>query len=73
MAIGSLLGPVLGGIFMLELETSIIPTFGRPLLTWKKYADDTFCYVKISTVNDILNNLKWFSSKHTIYLRIGKE
>ena len=57
---GSLLNPVLGGIFMLELETSIIPTLGRPLFTWKKYADDTFCCVKISTVNDILNNLNGF-------------
>ena len=41
-----LLGPVLAGIFMVELET-----LGRPLLKWKRYADDTFCYVKIGTVN----------------------
>ena len=41
--------PVLAGIFVLELQTSI---------------DDTFCYVKISNVSDIL--IKWFSSKQNL-------
>ena len=54
------LGPVLAGIFIVELETSIIPTLGRSLLKWKRYVDDTFCYVKIGTVNDLLNKLNGF-------------
>ena len=54
------LGPVLAGIFVLELQTSVIPTLGRPLLKWKRYVDDTFCYVKIGTVNDILIKLNGF-------------
>ena len=45
---------------MVELETSIIPTLGRSLLKWKRYVDNTFCYVKIGTVNDILNKLNDF-------------
>ena len=45
---------------MVELETSIIPTLGRSLLKWKRYVDNTFCYVKIVTVNDILNKLNDF-------------
>ena len=60
VAMGSPLGPVLAGIFMVELETSIIPTLGRSLLKWKRYVDDTFCCVKIGTVNDILNKLNGF-------------
>ena len=45
---------------MVELEISIIPTLGRLLLKCKKYVDDTFCYIKISTVTDILNKLNVF-------------
>ena len=54
------LGPVLAGKFMVELETSIIPTLGILLLKWRRYVDETFCYVKIGTVNDILNELNGF-------------
>ena len=43
MAMESPVGPVLAGIFMANIETSIIPTLGRSLLKWKRYADDTFC------------------------------
>ena len=57
---GATLGLVLAGLFMVELETSIIPTLRRPLLKWKRYVDDTFCYVKSRTVNDILNKLNGF-------------
>ena len=60
MAMGSPLGPVLAGIFMVELETSTIPILGRSLLKWKRYVDNTFCYITIGTVNDILNKLNGF-------------
>ena len=49
VAMRSCVGPILAGIFMLELETSIIRTLGRPLLKWKRYVDDTFYYVKIGS------------------------
>ena len=58
-AMGSPLGPVFAGIFMVELETSIMSTLSRSL-KWKRYVDNTFCYVKIGTVNDILNKLSGF-------------
>ena len=44
-AMGSSLGLVLAGIFMAELETSVITTLDRLLLKWKQYVDDTFCYI----------------------------
>ena len=43
-----------------KLETSIIPTLGKSLLKWKRYVDNTFYYVKIGTVNHILNKLNGF-------------
>ena len=59
VAMGSPVGPALAGIFMVELETSVIPTLGRLLFKWKRYVDNTFCYVKIGTVN-ILNEWNRF-------------
>ena len=54
------LGPALSGIFMAELETSVIPPLGRSLLKWKRYVDNALCYKKSGTVNDILNKLNNF-------------
>ena len=60
VAMGLPLGSVFAGIFMVELETPIILTLGRPLLKWKRYVDNIFCYMKIGTVNDILNKSNGF-------------
>ena len=46
VAMGSPLGPVIAGIFMVELETNIVPTLSDHLLFWRHYVDDTLCYVK---------------------------
>ena len=54
------LGSLFAGIFMVELETPIILTLGRPLLKWKRCVDNIFCYMKIGTVNDILNKSNGF-------------
>ena len=56
---GSPLGPVLTDIFMVELENNIVPVLGGNLSLWKRYVDDTICFVKIGTINyikTILNN-----------------
>ena len=45
-AMGSPLGPVLAGIVMVELETRIIPTVTDSISHWRRYADDTFVFVK---------------------------
>ena len=36
VAMGSLLGPVLAGIFMFELERTILPTLREHISPWKK-------------------------------------
>ena len=40
---GSPLGPVLANIFMVELETSVIPNLRNKAKLWKRFADDTYC------------------------------
>ena len=50
---GSPLGPVLEDIFMVELENNIIPGLQESLSFWKRYVDDTICFVKIGTINYI--------------------
>ena len=57
VAMGFSLGPVLAGIFMVELETTVIPTVGNLLRKWKRYVDDTYCIVKTDNVKEILLNL----------------
>ena len=59
MPIGSQLGPVLAGIFKVELEARIAPTLGNMVLIWKKFADDTVGYVKNGSI-DVISKLNSF-------------
>ena len=73
VAMGLPLGLVIAGIFMVELETSIIPTLGRPLLKWKRYVDNRFCYLKIDTANNILNKLNGFHQSMPFTYELEKD
>ena len=56
---GSPLGPVLAGKFMVALETNAIPTLKDHLLRWKCYVDDTICFLYTGSTSHaltILNN-----------------
>ena len=55
VAMGSPFGSILPGIFVVELETTIVPTLDNLLRKWKRYVDDTYCIVKTDSVNEILN------------------
>ena len=46
VTMGSPLGLVLAGIVMVELETRIIPTVTDSISHWRRYADDTFVFIK---------------------------
>ena len=59
MAMGSPLGPVLSGIFMVKLENNLIHTLLEHLDCWKMYVDDTICLIKndsIDYVTSVLNS-----------------
>ena len=62
VAMGSPLGPVLGNIFMVELERNIIPTLSTDISLWKRYVDDTFCFINLTSINKVLETL---NSYHT--------
>ena len=47
VAMGSSLGPVLGNIFMVELETSVIPSQSNKVKLWKRFIDDTYCLARL--------------------------
>ena len=58
VAMGSPLGPVLAGIFMVHLERTLMPELEKFMKPWKRYVDDTISYIKpdfLTNVIDILN------------------
>ena len=57
---GSPLGPVLAGMFMVNLERSLVPLLTAERSFWKRYLDDTITFVKTGTVDHILSVLNNF-------------
>ena len=57
---GSPLAPVLAGIFMVELERSIVPTLSEYVSFWKRYVDDTICFGKRRLPRSCLSCLNSF-------------
>ena len=58
--VGSPLGPVLAGIFMIKLENSLLPNLTKYITFWKRYVEDTSCFVKIGTTEFIISVLSSF-------------
>ena len=56
------LGPVLANIFMVELEQNIIPTLSKDISLWKRYVDDTICFVNSNRISHVLESLNSFHS-----------
>ena len=57
---GSPLGPVIANIFIVELETNLVPRLEDHAQKWKCFVDDTFAYVKIGSVEYVLSVLNSF-------------
>ena len=60
VAMGSPLGPVLAGIFMVELERTILPTLRDHMSPWKRYVDDTISYIKEESIEHVLSKLNGY-------------
>ena len=70
---GSPLGPVLADIFMVELENNMVSVLQENLSFWKRYADDTICFVKIGTISYITKILNNFDPKIKFTYEVEKD
>ena len=52
---GSILGRVLAGIFMIQLERTILTTLREYKSAWKRYVDDTTSYIKEESIEHVLS------------------
>ena len=60
VAMGSPLGPVLRGIFMVHLERTLMPKLEKFVKPWKRYADDTITYIKPDFITDVIDIVNKF-------------
>ena len=63
VAIGSPLGPVLSGIFMVELENNLIQTLSEHLACRERYVDDTISFIKNDSI--VQSAITWKKDKET--------
>ena len=75
VAMGSPVGPMLANIFMVELEQNIIPTLSKDISLWKRYVDDTICFVNSNRISHVLESLNSFHSniKFTVEIEKGNK
>ena len=52
--------PVIANIFMVELETTLVPKLEDHVQKWRCFVDDTFAYVNIGSVEYVLPVLNSF-------------
>ena len=62
VAMRSPLAPILAGIFVVELERKLIPMLKDHLSCWRRYFDDTICFIKNGSVKHVLSTLNNFHS-----------
>ena len=60
VVMGSPLGPVLAGMFMVELERTILLTLSEHMSLWKRYVDDTISYIKEVSIDHVLSKLNGY-------------
>ena len=58
---------------MVELEQNIIPTLSKDASLWKRYVDDTICFVNSNCINHVLELLNSFHSNIKFTTEIEKE
>ena len=73
VALGSILGPVLADIFMMELENSLLPDLTKYIAFWNWYVDHTICFVKIGTTEFIIFVLNSFDKNIQFAIEEGND
>ena len=59
-AMGSPLGAILANVFMVELESTLVPRLHQHVKKWRLYVDDTFAYVRNESIDYVLTILNSF-------------
>lgn len=54
----SSLGPTLAGIFLIELENTLVLKLRQHVQNWKRYEDDNFAYLKNGSIEYYLSVLE---------------
>ena len=73
VAMGSSLGLILVNIFMVELESSVIPGLSNRLNNWRRYVDDRTCYIKVDSIDYVLRKLNDFHKNIQFTVEVEKE
>ena len=60
VAMGSPLGPVLAGIFMVHLERTFMPELENFIKRWKRFVDNTITYIKPDFITNVIDTLNKF-------------
>ena len=60
VVMGSPLGPVLANIFMVELESVLVPKLNDYVKKWKRFVADIFLNVKCVSIEYVLSVLNLF-------------
>ena len=62
VAVGSSIGPMLAGSFMVELERTLIPQLCEHMISWERFVDDTITSIKPMSIPYVINVLHSFHS-----------
>ena len=57
---------------MVDLEQNIIPTFSKDISLWKRYVDDTICFVNSNHISHVLESLNSFHNNIKFMIEIEK-
>ena len=71
IAMGSPLVPDLANIFM--VEQNVIPALSEDISLWKRYVDDTICFVNSNRISHVLESLNSFYNNIKFTTEIEKE
>ena len=69
------MGQVIAGIFIVELERTLLPRLTEYMTPWKRYVDDTIATIKLTSIDHVLMILNTFHKniKFTYELEINKK